>query len=164
MSWSGPNSVWDDVWLGLDLLPGVGKITGGIGRDLDTKKAKGQDGWTVEDNGYAPEDLILTLEFTSGQLRELQQILTRLAPSAGKARGPVTLTHQPSNLLGIRDVQLKKVGIPEVSGGIGRIQITLVQHYAGPKQTPAQAPKKGPGWHFPPQPSVNDQMDDILTG
>src|SRR5690606_5729520 len=103
---------------------------GGIARDLDAKKAKGSDGWTIEDNGYSPEDLILTLEFTARHLPELRAILARVGPAAGKARGPLVLTHEPSNLLGIREVQVKKIGIPEVSGGKGRVQLTMVQYYS----------------------------------
>ncbi len=141
MSWETAGNLWDHCWIGDNHLPGVAVVTGGVGRALDIQKAKGADGFSTTDNGLEVDDLVLTLQFVASQMADVRKILAEITPKEGTKRAPYEILHEATNLLGIRTVDIKHVGIPTVSGGIGQVQITMVKHYADTPPVPKAAKK-----------------------
>jgi hypothetical protein len=162
MVWNTPNNGWDDVWIGEDLLPGVGQITGGIGVDLDDQKASGSDGSTSEDKGIVVDDIVLTQQFTANMLPDLKGILDKIRPQEGRKRSPQALTNVVANAMGVYAVKIKHIGFPTVSGGLGSIQITMVKHHTETPNVPPPGAKVGTGGPGSDLPSVEDSFNEVL--
>lgn len=132
----GPTYVsdpWSKVELGLSTIlqyngqprtPGIAKVRVEKFRDVDKKKAAGNDGARVTIHGVEPAEVEIEVQiWTPEQLRQLLQLWGILFPAANKGAPPAISVQHPaftSNLHAIRSLQFVRMEGPEVQpNGIG---------------------------------------------
>jgi hypothetical protein len=141
----GPaDAAWNTVQLGDVVLPGVCMVSGfDAGQDVDVKKQKGSDGATLEDNGKDPAEGKIEILITEALWPAWQKIIPRIHPRApGASRAPREIIHPKPNILGIRDVYVKKIGIegPTARGGM-KIVLDVIEWFPKPKAVKKAAGK-----------------------
>lgn len=133
---------------------GVAKVTGKVGVDLDVKKAKSQDGATIEDNGSKNEPLKLVWRFTEKDWEAAQRIIADINPrKPGARRSPLELKHPRTDIFGLNLVYVENIETPDVEKEIYTVTIDLLEWTPQPKKTKAtKTPKaavqrtiEGPG-------------------
>jgi len=112
--WDDPSGSWDTVVLGGYVFPGIVTISGAVERDIEVKKAKGEDGATLKDNGYSPAQVDINLRVKDEEeWMALQMLLPNIHPrTKGGERSPVSLVNPVPNLLGVNSIYIKKIGFP----------------------------------------------------
>ncbi len=141
---------WNTCALGQDYLPGVCVVSAEKGRDLDIKKAKGQDGYTMTDNGMTAGKVTIVMTLATKEDWILwQQIRPRIDPNRpGGARKPLTIYHPEAQDRGIQNVVVKNIaGSPPTARGGKVITIECSEWF--PKPKPAKAP--GPKYNYQPE-------------
>lgn len=159
--WNEPNGTddWDVLILGGEFMPGIARVQLTVEYDLDTKKPKGSDGWSMTDNGEVPAPLsIELLMWTSAQLREFERVLPLLrAAKKGGRRDPLGIVHPIASLAGIDAVTIKKFTLPMPDSVNGwRVPIEAIQWFPEPKP---KTQAIGKGGETPK--STVDQVNDI---
>ncbi|HMI86269.1 MAG TPA: hypothetical protein VK550_19380 [Polyangiaceae bacterium] len=113
---------WNTVRLGTVQLPGLCVVTAEKGRDLDTKKAKGQDGYKSTDNGATPGKV--TIELTLANRAEWmawQKARPLIDPNRpGATRSPLEINHPAAADRGIQNIYVTniKTSPPTARGGM----------------------------------------------
>lgn len=108
---------WERVELGGFRLPGVARISGGLGRKLDVKNGSG-DGATITDTGYDPARFSIELRmWMEYHLTAWEQVVAQLLKPRGTRPGrrpePLDIRHPALNVHGIKSAFLERVGILE---------------------------------------------------
>src|SRR5688500_9115126 len=146
--WTGRGGVadaaWNTVQLGDIILPGVCTVTGfDAGQDVDVKKQKGSDGATLEDNGKDPAEGKIEAQINEALWPAWQKIIAKIHPRMpGAARAPREIIHPKPNILGIRDIYVRKISIqgPTARGGM-KITIDCIEWCPKPKSVKKAAGK-----------------------
>jgi hypothetical protein len=146
--WTGASgadaAAWNTCDLGRVRIPGIVTVSAEKGRDVDFKKAKGQDGGTTQDNGATQGkvtiDVILPRE---SHWDEWQRILPAIDPvKVGGVKKPLEISHPEPNSRGIRSVYVTMIrGMPPTARGGKRFQIECLEWFPAPKTT--KGAKKG---------------------
>lgn len=134
-------SAWNTCALGKDYLPGVCVVTAKKGRDIDIKKAKGQDGYTMTDNGASKGEVTITMTLaTKEDWITWQAIRPRVDPNRpGAARVPLAIRHPQAQDRGIDNVVITDIeaSAPTARGGM-TIKIECAGWYPKPKAVKAK--------------------------
>ncbi len=150
---------WAFVWLGGEMIPAAAEITGAPGWDIDAKKAKGSDGYSIQDNGIKPAQHTLKLTYVPKFWAKVEEILNRVAPpQLGGKRKPVEIKNARTASRGIHSVYVESVSLPEVDdNGMMSQTLSLMQWVAEPKPTKAAA---GSGSKTPKSGTDRDPFKD----
>jgi len=118
---------WDRVDLGLKTLlqfngqprtPGIARVRVDKFRDVDKKKAAGNDGARITIHGVEPAEVEIELTiWTPEQFRQLVQLWSILFPPASKGAPPVISAQHPAftnNLHSVSALQFVKMEGPDV--------------------------------------------------
>lgn len=110
------DDAWDTLRLGGFTFPGIVEVDGDVSRDIEQKKAKGQDNPTITDNGYNAAKVKIVLRiYSQTQWTELQSLVPEIHPRRkGGIRNPVELIHPAPNLLGVSSVYVTAIGFPKI--------------------------------------------------
>lgn len=158
--WLDDPSAWNNPILGDITLPGICVVTAEKGRDVDRKKAKGQDGYTIHDNGMGPGSvtIVMTLPNRAAWLA-WQKIRPTIDPNrAGKIRAPLGIQHPQAADRGIDNVYVKNVKCspPTARGGMV-VTIECEEWFPAPKKTKAASKAK------PAQKRSTDETPSIIS-
>jgi hypothetical protein len=159
-------SAWDTAILGGRRLPGLVKVEGEPGRNIDVNTTPGSDGATIIDKGYAvAKPTIKVTIWTPQQWDDLQAILAIIAPKPGKSskKPPpaVPLVHPGANAVGINAVLI--VGTPilqHVGKGVHEMSIKCVQ-WLKPKKMAYGPP---PQFNIPTEGAVEAAPPTLPSG
>lgn len=129
-------AVWNTCGLGSVDLPGVCVVKAKKGRHFDTKKAKGQDGYTSKDNG-ATEGKV-TIEMTLATREDWikwQKIRPLIDPNRqGATRNPLEIRHPEAQDRGIKNVYVVEIeGSPPTARGGKKYKIECTEWFPAPK-------------------------------
>lgn len=130
---------WDLLFLGGEQWPGICTIDGpGCTRKIDAQAEKGSDGATLKDEGYEPARFTISLQLTTrGQWEDLQRLLPAVHPrKKGGARFPTEICYPSVNLLGISQVYIDKIPIPQKPSAedcVMVFQMSCVEWFPSPK-------------------------------
>jgi len=108
---------WDYLYLAGQQWPGICEVTGsGVSRRIDAKATKGSDGAVLKDNGMDLAKLTLKLTlWDADQWANVQALLPTVHPRrAGGARNPTSISTPYTKLLGINNIYIKSIGIPQL--------------------------------------------------
>lgn len=140
---------WDTLILGGNVWPGVASLSGqGVSRDIDVKKAPGEDGATFTDKGYEPARLTARLLIYNWQdFAMLQMLLPDVHPRRkGGTTQPLDIYHPITALLGIQTVYVDKIPIVEHDKANGwiSVELSMIEWMPAPKpKSPQGTPKSG---------------------
>lgn len=154
-------SVRDNALLNCTLImagevwPGIAIVESDVSRAVDLQKKKGDDGANLVDQGYEPAKVKITL---TGWLDEQQSELERLLPTIhprrkGGIRTPVDIIHAETQLKGIRQIYITRIG-PWAFGtgamiGTWSLTIEAVEWFPEPKPAKSQTKKSKTGGDIP---------------
>ena len=133
------NDLWDRLRLGPNVMPGVWAVRGpGIGRRLDKKRSKGQDGARVKDLGYELADLEFVGRFVSrSQWDDVVKAAKLLSPRRrGVAMEPLEVDHPALTYLGVTAVTISGIGVPTIDRGFYICSFRAVEWMPKPKPKP----------------------------
>ncbi|MFZ5891274.1 MAG: hypothetical protein ACOY0T_09510 [Myxococcota bacterium] len=111
-TWTGSGGTrdaeWNTVVLGDVVLPGICTVEGlSCGINVNTKRAKGQDGPRSKDNGIEPSKFVIHVWLAEKHWGAWQAIVDRIHPRRpGRQRQPVEIKHPEPNVLGITHVRI----------------------------------------------------------
>jgi len=131
------SSAWNTVILGKDFLPGICEVEASKGRDLDIKKAKGQDGYTMTDNGATAGKVTITMTLvTKDDWIVWQQIRPRIDPNRpGATRAPLEMSHPETQDRGIQNIVVSSIKGSAPTARAGKvIVIECEEWFAKPKK------------------------------
>lgn len=154
--WEDAPHLWDQVTIAGITLPGLARTSGQVGRKLDKKKTKGQDGATVTDDGADLPEVEITIQMWNrdhwSAYQRLIPLLDLNAPRGQK--GPVDVEHPALALHEIRSLAVETMTLPTP----GRVKQAYEVRF------------KGVGWRPPPpQPTgsksttANEAANDPLA-
>jgi hypothetical protein len=125
------NSLWDYLFLGGVLWPGICLIQCDKSRSVDPAKEKGKDGVTLTDNGFDASPVKATLMlWTQAQWDELNQIMPNFDPrKPGGSRSPLEIWHPALELLSIQSVYLRKISVSTPTGDILRVDLDMIEWF-----------------------------------
>ncbi|HMJ52399.1 MAG TPA: hypothetical protein VK540_09990 [Polyangiaceae bacterium] len=148
-------AAWNTVRLGSVQLPGVCVVTAEKGRDVDLKKAKGQDGYGLTDTGATPGKVSIEVTLATRQdWIDWQKVRPLIDPNRpGATRNPLEIKHPDAEDCGIRNVYVDNIKRSPPSARTGkRIMIECTEWYPQAKTSkgagktakalPAAAPRK----------------------
>ena len=137
-------SLWDFIWLGGVLWPGIWTVDIKKARSIDQAKAKGKDGISLTDNGYKAAPVNATgLLWLAKHLSDLEEILPNFDPeTVGQARGALDIYHPAAQLLGIKQVYLEEIGTSNPVKGVLKVSLSMIQWFPSTK-TFGTKPLKG---------------------
>ncbi len=112
--------------LGGKIYPGIASVSCPAKRNVDVKKDGKSDGATLQDKGYDPSPVTITLRIVSEeQWDEFQTLLPDVHPrKAGGVRNVLEIVHPKANLLGIFLVYISEIEIGDPTADAG-LTITL---------------------------------------
>lgn len=165
---------WNTVRLGSVQLPGLCSVKVKKGRHLDTKKAKGQDGYKSTDNGATEGEVDIELTIaTREQWKEWQRIRPLIDPNRpGATRNPLEIRHPEAADRGVQNVYVVDIeGSPPSARSGKKYRIKCKEWFPSAKTSkgagkdakalPAAAPRKNsfvsqvPGETQPGQDFIN---------
>ncbi len=142
--WLDGTLVWDLLWLGGDLMPGLATVDAEVARKIDIQPVKGSDGATIADEGYIPSPINIALKlWLKAHWLEWQRVLPAIHPrQIGGLRRPLEIWHPAAEVLGIETIYVTKIGSPRGEGGKDPriIPIEAIQWFPAPK--PAKTSSK----------------------
>jgi len=135
--------LWDTLIIGGEVWPGVPTVTVEATRAVDLQKKKGDDGANLVDQGYEPAKVTLTLRlWMQDQWDELQRLLPTVHPRRkGGIRTPVDIVHPATQLVGVRQIYITKIGSPTADKGVLTIVLDAVEWFPQPKPAKAKTKK-----------------------
>jgi hypothetical protein len=154
---------WDTLLLDGEVWPGIAEISGaGVSRKIDVKKAKGQDGATIKDEGYQLAKLTITITiYSEYQWGELQRLLPTVHPRRkGGSRTPMAITNPQANLLGVTQIYIDKISYPtkpKAKDGLCSIVMSAIEWAPAPKPVKKAAGGTGANQVYPNDPGANAQ-------
>jgi hypothetical protein len=131
-------AAWDALMLGGYLFPGTCKITGAIGQRLDVTATPGSNGAIAQDQGADPAKLKATLRaYRIEHVREIEGYLEEMHPRLRRDTEsiPLDIVHPAtaSPAIGIRQVRIESVSVPEISDDHWNITLSLLEHFQAPE-------------------------------
>jgi len=148
-------AAWNTVRLGSVQLPGLCVVKAKKGRDVDLKKAKGQDGYGSTDNGATAGKVTITVTLATRQdWIDWQKVRPLIDPNRpGATRSPLEIRHPETADRGILNIYVDEIGGEPPSARAGKkFTIDCTEWYpqakaskgAGKtaKAVPATAPRK----------------------
>jgi hypothetical protein len=136
---------WYTAILGGAILPGIVTIHGlKVGIDCDTKKSKGSDQPTSEDNGLDPSKFDIRVWMNSKHFAEWQVVLPHFNPRRpGRERAPLEILHPMTDELGIRHVRVISIESEQPGGRQGFVRtIKCEEWFDKPKPVPKKPQNK----------------------
>ena len=136
---------WDYLYLAGELWPGIWEVSGaGVSRRVDAKATKDSDGAVLKDQGMNLAKLTLkgTL-WEPDQWVNLQKLLPTVHPRRpGGARTPTSIITPYTKLLGIENIYITAIPIPQLDKGKQILTVTMqaIEWVPAPKPV-----KKGAG-------------------
>jgi hypothetical protein len=130
------SSAWNTCILGKDFLPGICVVTAEKGRAVDIKKAKGQDGYTMTDNGMTAGKVTIVMTLVNkNDWLAWQQVRPRIDPNRpGGTRKPLEIVHPEPQDRGIQNVVVLNIkGAAPTARGGKVITIECTEWFAAPK-------------------------------
>jgi hypothetical protein len=118
-------AAWNTCRLGSVQLPGVCVVEAEKGRHFDTKKAKGQDGYTSKDNGATEGKVTITMTLATRQdWSDWQKVRPLIDPNRpGSVRNPLEIKHPEPADRGIQNVYVVNIkGRPPSARG-GKVYV-----------------------------------------
>lgn len=140
----GVASLWDFLWLGGVLIPGLWSVEIVKARSIDVQKVKGQDAATLTDNGYelATVKMVGRL-WREDQVNLMQERLLQFDPiRAGSVKYPLDIYHPAAVMQGVKSIYIKSITVPNPSGGFLQISIDAIE-WAKPTATTTSKKAKG---------------------
>lgn len=140
------SNLWNFVWLGASLLPGIATVTVRKSRALDVQRGKGSDGAYIVDHGNEPASVSISLLITNKtEWDAWVAVLPSIDPQKnGGTKTPLDISHPEPNSMGITTVYVKDIsGNPPTALSGKRIEIECIQWVEAPKQTNATKTPKG---------------------
>jgi hypothetical protein len=120
-----PETAWDRVLLGDELLPGVAKVKVHLGHQIDIKKPRGSKWARLVDAGAPPARVEITLTLLPTQIEAFQNAMEVLRPLEEKRpQEPVDIIHPSTQLAGVTQVMVGAIDIPPPESG-GTLTVTI---------------------------------------
>lgn len=158
------------VVLGGDTWPGLAVVECDVSRAVDSQKRKGDDGANLVDQGYEPAKVkIVITGWLDEQQSELERLLPRIHPRRkGGIRTPLDIWHPTTQLVGVRQIYVTRVG-PWTFGtgaqfGSWTMSIEAVEWFPAPKPAKAKTKKAAVDGDIPSRnevlpPSANNSAE-----
>ena len=151
--------LWDTLILGADVWPGLPVVEAAASRSVDAQKKKGDDGANLVDQGYEPTQVKITIRmWLREQWEELQRLLPNVHPrTKGGIRTPVDIIHPATQLIGVRQIYVEKVGPLTVDRGLMTFVLEAIEWFPAPKpnKSSTKKAKASSGGDIPNPNSVN---------
>lgn len=161
LPWVGePGLLWDTLLMGGEYWPGLPTVESEPSRSVDVQKKKGDDGATEADQGYEPAKVKITLKiWLKEQWEELQRLLPLIHPrKKGGLKTPVDIVHPETQLKGVRQIYVTKIGaaVPGRGAETGSLTITFeaIEWFPAPKPAKAKMKASKTGGAIPPTSDV----------
>ena len=139
-------SPWDIFWLANQRVPGlVSWPSGSLKYKIDVKRAKGQNGASMTQQGKDPTPFSIKAQiWLPEHWEQLQTLLAIIAPKDNKPLGdPVPAIHPALQAYGIYKVLVEEIQLPTYKGkGAGEFSIKMIQWSPSPKKVGSKTPKK----------------------
>lgn len=133
--WNGSTkaaNLWDQLWLDDEevVCDFVEVGDADVGRDIDVKPKKGEDGATYTDNGVPPTKFPITVSWlTAAKAADAEALLETFDPRAkGSAARPVRVGHPKPNEAGIFLVLIQSISLPKIAGGLRTRTINCIEY------------------------------------
>ncbi len=125
-------NLWDQLWLDDEevVCDFVEVGDADVGRDIDVKPKKGEDGATYTDNGVAPTKFTITLSWlTAEKAADAESLLETLDPRAkGSTARPIRIGHPKVNEANIYLVLIQSISLPKIVGGKRTRTINCIEY------------------------------------
>lgn len=146
--WLDGTMLWDILWIGGELMPGLAAVDCDVARKIDVQVVKGSDGATMTDEGYEPQPIQIALKlWLKAHWIEWQRVLPIIHPrQVGGLRRPLEILHPSTESLGIETIYVRKISSPRGTGAKEPRIITLeaLQWFPAPKAAKtSKKPKLG---------------------
>lgn len=118
MSYEDPaqHKAWDKLTLGTHEFPGVARASGECMRALKLQKSNASDGAPIDDGGYKNMPIDITVKYLSADHKKMKTIVDAIHPrTQGKNRAPLAVKLEQINFLGVNQVYIKSIGMPQIS-------------------------------------------------
>lgn len=151
---------WNTVRLGSVQLPGLCVVKAKKGRKLDTKKAKGQDGYASKDNGATEGKVTITVTLATRQhWIDWQKIKPLIDPNRpGATRSPLEIKHPECADRGIQNIYVVDIeGEPPSAKGGKRYTIDCTEWF------PQTKPSKGAGKDAKALPAASPRKNSVVS-
>lgn len=139
-TWTGSGGPADDAWrtviLGNVRIPGLCTVSSlKCGIDVKTKKAKGADGPTSQDNGVDASKFVIDIWLNEKSWPEWLKVVGQIHPRRpGRKRAPLEIKHPEPNVLGITLVRILSItGTPPTARGGKKYRIEVEEWFDEPK-------------------------------
>jgi hypothetical protein len=122
-------SLWDFLWLGGVLIPGLWNVEITKSRSIDVAKVKGQDAATLTDNGYDLATVKMSGRmWLPDHLNDFKTVLLQFDPVRhGSVKYPLDIYHPVAELQGVKSIYIKSITLGNPSGGIWTPGIEAVE-------------------------------------
>lgn len=105
-------SLWDFLYLGDRVWPGIWSVKLSKSRSVDKAKANSKDGYTLTNKGYQGAPLTATGRlWLSTQLDDLQGFIAKYDPEFGKIAEPLDIYHPACEILTLDRVFISKISL-----------------------------------------------------
>jgi len=148
LPWVGDSTLlWDTLILGGEVWPGLPTVSVEVSRKVDVQKTKGDDGATLADQGYEPAKVKISLRlWLQEQWVTLQRVLATVHPRRkGGTRTPLDIYHPATQLVGVRQVYVTKIGNPTPGSGsetgLLTMAIEAIEWFPAPRPAKAKLKK-----------------------
>lgn len=161
LPWVGDSDLlWDTLIIAGEVWPGLPTVESEPSRAIDVQKKRGDDGANLVDQGYEPAKVKITIRiWLKDQWQELQRLLATVHPrKKGGVRTPVDILHPETQLKGVRQIYISKIGaaVPGRGAEHGSLTLTLeaLEWFPAPKPAKANTKKSKTGGEIPPASEV----------
>lgn len=120
---------WDSVWLGGECLPGVWRVSVELEPDIEVKKAKGQAGAAITDQGDNPTKVHLRGQFYDRAHWEKWQALVPalFAKKSNAERTPLAIEHPQTACYGISVVYVTSLSAEDPDEDVMAVAIDAIE-------------------------------------
>jgi hypothetical protein len=153
-------AAWNTCVLGSVQLPGICIVKAKKGRHFDTKKAKGQDGYTSKDNGATEGKVTISMTLaTRADWIAWQKVRPLIDPNRpGATRSPLEIKHPECADRGIINVYVVEIeGEPPTARGGKRFTIDCTEWF------PQAKTSKGAGKDAKALPAAKPRKNSIIS-
>jgi len=151
----GKKTAWDSLRLAAYDLPGLWTVQGKIGQKIDVQPVKGQKGAKTSNDGPEAATLTIVGELSYEEAAALEVYVDRIHPrKSDQMSGPMTIEHPSASFLGITQVRIRSISLPQIRDDVMVISIEAVEYFEQPK--PAKQKQSKPA--KPPEESSTPQV------
>lgn len=136
--WDDPGAPWDQLTLGVHVMPGVWEINGGeCVRQIDEKKGKDLDHPRIRDMGLKSPRLQARGRLVSrDDWEQLQRVMPDIHPrKPGGIKQPLRIYHPAAALLGVTTIYVDRVRPPDIQNGVLELAIDMIEWSEEPRKT-----------------------------